>query len=312
MTPARRPVAAAEVLADSLAPHGGRLTTFRVRYPLVVDREVLTHRALSRNGASTRALRTEAMADSAEADPFVPDVWRSRGKGMQPAGELDPAAAAEAEAVWRGMVAATLEGVRRLAALGLAKELAGRPLEWFSYTTKIITSAGMRHFHALRGCGLAQREVGLLSRAMSEAADASVPRRLRPGEWHLPLVDGADREDAVAATSGDHAVRPDLVARFPYLPATDADAMLVLVSAARCARVSYLPPQGAARDRVAELGLADRLSRDGHASPFEHQATPDERATDHQDSPWLSPHRHGNLAGWLQARKYLEGEFTPG
>jgi len=41
-----------------------------------------------------------------------------------------------------------------------------------------------------------------------------------------------------------------------------------------------------------------------HASPAEHQATPDQR----RFNGWDKPELHGNLAGWIQYRKTLTGE----
>lgn len=41
-----------------------------------------------------------------------------------------------------------------------------------------------------------------------------------------------------------------------------------------------------------------------HASPLEHQATPDDFA-----GSWANPHLHGNLNGWIQYRKIWEREI---
>ncbi|MCB1901991.1 MAG: hypothetical protein KDH16_22055, partial [Rhodocyclaceae bacterium] len=63
-----------------------------------------------------------------------------------------------------------------------------------------------------------------------------------------------------------------------------------------------------------ELALCDRLigSRPLHASPFEHQATPD---TYHKEGKfggsdyWEKSYLHGNFVGWVQHRKLLEGTY---
>jgi phenylpropionate dioxygenase-like ring-hydroxylating dioxygenase large terminal subunit len=70
------------------------------------------------------------------------------------------------------------------------------------------------------------------------------------------------------------------------------------VSAARCARVSYLTHDGK-RDIEKDIELCQRLLSDRHMSPFEHVATPSD------DTDF-----HANFRGWRQMRKELE-EQTP-
>ena len=66
------------------------------------------------------------------------------------------------------------------------------------------------------------------------------------------------------------------------------------ISAARCARVSYLTHDGT-REIEKDLELHDRLKGDRHLSPFEHVATPAGDAG-----------FHANFRGWLQMRKEVE------
>jgi hypothetical protein len=63
--------------------------------------------------------------------------------------------------------------------------------------------------------------------------------------FHLPFFDGEEREDR-----GDYEC--------------------ALVSAARCARLSYTPHGEPARNIEADLALAERLLTSRHLSPFEH------------------------------------------
>ena len=46
----------AKVLADSITPDGKRLTTFEIKVPRIILAEFNTHRVLSRNFASSRAI----------------------------------------------------------------------------------------------------------------------------------------------------------------------------------------------------------------------------------------------------------------
>src|SRR5437868_9447939 len=72
-----------KVICDSIGPHGIRLTTFEATYPLIVHNELMTHRMLSRNTASNRAIPVQKMIDSVIHDPFIPDRWPVNERGMQ-------------------------------------------------------------------------------------------------------------------------------------------------------------------------------------------------------------------------------------
>ena len=55
-----------EILADSISEQGHRLTTFKVTYPRIIHAEMLRHRMLSRNVASSRAIPFEKMVKDVE------------------------------------------------------------------------------------------------------------------------------------------------------------------------------------------------------------------------------------------------------
>src|SRR5690554_6189420 len=72
-----------EILADSISEQGHRLTTFKLTYPRIVHAEMLRHRMLSRNVASSRAIPFEKMVKDIKEDPFIPLAWQKSHKGMQ-------------------------------------------------------------------------------------------------------------------------------------------------------------------------------------------------------------------------------------
>ncbi|ATW58097.1 putative thymidylate synthase [Pseudomonas phage inbricus] len=91
----------------------------------------------------------------------------------------------------------------------------------------------------------------------------------------------------------------------------------IKVSVARCARVSYNNFEGRRSTVEEDIVLYDKLvgSSPLHASPTEHQATPDEYMLHDGigfSAGWQQEHLHGNLHGWVQYRKTLAGEFIPG
>ena len=91
---------AARILADSLAPSGVRLTTFEVRFPRFILAEWNTHRMLSRNAASSRAVPVRKLLEQVETEPFVPEYWGANRPGMQATEELSERDAADARATW--------------------------------------------------------------------------------------------------------------------------------------------------------------------------------------------------------------------
>lgn len=157
----------------------------------------------------------------------------------------------------------------------------------------LVTSTDWENFFALRLDTGAQPELRILAEQMSECMASSQPRLLQPGEWHLPYITQDEERDM------------DL-------------GWLKMHSTARCARLSYEPFDGKA-DFEAEMKRYERLvvSRPVHASPAEHQATPDSPLPPESmllskqlesGTRWNRPDLHGNFHGWIQHRKTLNNE----
>lgn len=82
----------AKILCDSVHSETGvRLTTMEITFPRIVLAEFNTHRVLSRNSASSRAIPISKMIERVKTDPFVPVWWGRNQKGMQAAEELTEA-----------------------------------------------------------------------------------------------------------------------------------------------------------------------------------------------------------------------------
>lgn len=257
------------VICDSVSHVGVRLTTFMVRFPRFILAEVNTHRMLSRNFESSRAIPVERRIAMVQADPFIPEAFGKNRRGMQASENLDPLQAQQAEEVWYDALEAALDSARELATLGVHKQLANRILEPFAWVTGIITATDWDNFFALRCNPQAQPEFRRLAVMMRDCMDASKPKEVGQDGWHLPLVSTEDRQETWHLTK---------------------------LSAARCARVSYLTHAGV-RDESEDIRLYEDLVRNGHMSPLEHQAT-----------PMSTPHHRGNLRSWKQARKFLPNE----
>lgn len=282
----------AKILAHSRGPSGQEVVTFQLRFPRFILPELATHRVFSKNSASTRAIPTAKLAQRVRETPFVPAQFAMNVAGMQAGEALSPEAQREAEAIWREAAAAAADFAARLAALGVHKQWAGRVIEPYLFVSVVLTSTieGLANFWHLRDHPDAQPEIQELARMMRDAYDASTPRLLGLGQWHLPYITAEDFGRGLGM---------DVLRR---------------VSAARCCRVSYNRHDGAPASIEEDLALCERLvgSKPLHASPFEHACTPDQWApapmfTD--GGLWCYPPLHGNLPGWIQFRKTLDGEF---
>ena len=316
-----------KIVADSVSSYGKRLTTFQLVYPRYIHSEFLTHRALSRNAGSSRAVPVAKMAQIALTEMVEPIRYGLNQAGMQASDAcLEGDSLEEARAIWISMAEVCAKGSQRLAELGLHKQWANRPLEWFSNIRVVVTATEWDNFFELRAHEDAQPEIHELAIQMQKAMGESTPTLLLSGEWHLPYVTDEDY-DAVARYRREAMGMSDLEA----WDDEGITEMLCRVSAARCCRVSYLKHDGHPSTVGDDLLLCDRLAgaRPIHASPFEHQATPmpeikpqvyfngggDVEIKGHvpegvshidmSGSAWS-----GNLNGWIQSRKLLEASFA--
>lgn len=302
----------AEVICDSISEQGKRLTTMKLRYPKFIHGEFMTHRVFSRNASSSRAIPTkkliaEVLDDDLRAGPVF---WGKHQPGMQAVEELPDAepfakgwtisAKERAKRIWKSAALAAVNSAATLESLGAHKQIVNRLLEPFSHINVVVTATEWDNFFGLRLHPDAQPEMRHLATLMWEAYNNSGQLRLLPGEWHLPYIRQEDYAGAGWATINNAS----------QLEGIDETNMLIRVSVARCARVSYESHETGKRSTVEEdLKLYDRLLTSGHWSPFEHQATPDNNIGNEVDGDiWANPEDWGNLVGWRQLRKTLPNE----
>lgn len=270
---------AARVVLDSISPSGSRLTTLEVTFHRFVLAEFNTHRVFSRNSASSRAIPVDKQLAFVITDPAMPIEWPREQPGMQGGSELTGEALWEAEELFDDVWTYTFKRIERYLkdhpdkSDRLHKSLVNRLLEPFMWHTVIVTSADWDGFFHQRCSELAQPEIRKAAVCMRKACEASEPRELEMGEWHTPYI------------------QPDEI----FIPSEARR-----VSAARCARVSYLTHDGL-RDPSADLALFDRLVQADppHASPLEHVATP-ANISDTAAGDVL-----GNFRTWHQLRHLL-------
>lgn len=297
-----------KIIADSVSPHGIRLTTFQLRYPRFIHSEFLTHRMFSRNASSSRAIPVAKLIEDIERDPAMPIHWGKNQPGMQAREALDAHAEEEAFATWTDALESAISCAKNMARINAHKQIVNRLLEPFSHINVLVTATDYENFFALRLHEDAQPEIKMLADAMWNARETSTPTPLNVGDWHLPYVTKQDGSLAYRFLKTGRITRDEP-------PLEEIQKTLTQISVARCARVSYLTHEGKESTVEEDLKLYGRLvgSSPLHASPAEHQATPDEE--NYQEGAvldWEHPELHGNFRGWIQYRKTLAGEFIPG
>ena len=275
----------AEIVADSLAPCGTRLTTFLLVYPRFIHSELLTHRQFSRNSASSRAVPIGKVIRGVLRHPARPVQWGANGKGMQARAVLPRSRAACANLVWTLACWAACAFSWVLYKFGVHKQIANRLTEPFAHMTTLVTATEWENFFALRAHKDAQPEFQALADAMLAAYVASAPVRLNAGDWHLPFWRYEDARRLARE-------RPETLS----MSVDQWYALILAVCTARCARTSYVNFYG--RDSFEDdLRLHTSLLTAGHMSPFEHCARAESE-----------PVRSGNFVGFTQYRKTFPGE----
>lgn len=264
----------AKVIADSISPIGRRIVTVEAQYPRFIHGELLTHRAFSRNAMSSRAIPVAKMVEQVRNDPAMPVYWGANQPGMQASAELLDTT--EARQSWCRAARQAADVAEHLNAIGLHKQIANRVLEPFQWMRTLITATEWGNFFELRMHPDAQPEFQHLAKLMfQEIANSTPVERFYtgPSSWHLPYVSDAER-------------------------AIYREDVLLKLSTARCARVSYLTHDGENPDIAKDIELYQRLvgSTPIHASPCEHQAQP----------LMSGMERSRNFVGWKQHRESVE------
>ena len=142
----------AEVVAHSVNKQGDELLSVLCTFPRIILAEVNTHRMLSKNTSSSRAIPIGKMIETIKNDPFVPIAWQKPHSGMQGSeyatDKIDIGA----------NVANWLEGRDRAVSTAwwlsetVTKQICNRLLEPFMWTTMLITGpkSGWENFFKLR------------------------------------------------------------------------------------------------------------------------------------------------------------------
>ncbi|WP_205937643.1 FAD-dependent thymidylate synthase [Rhizobium leguminosarum] len=280
------------------------LITMHLHYPDIIHGEVMTHRVFSRNARSMRAVPVATMVKEVREDPFVPWHWGKNQKGMQASEECNELVKIGSyweggphndrevdilktrEEAWRLAANSAADFAENYAHAGYHKQIANRIIAPYTWKHTLITSKSWANFFHLRDHEDAEPHFHDLAALVRGAIRNASYQWLKPGEWHLPYV-----------TKSEMANNPLEVQR--------------QLSVARSARISYAPFDGDF-SIAREIERYDLLvgSQPLHASPTEHQATPDLFKKVNGKVVFDNPELGGNFGpGWIQFRKTLPFEY---
>lgn len=309
----------AEIVADSKNEWGQRLTTFVVVFPRIVLAEFNTHRMLSKNSASSRAISFIKMLEAVRSKPFKPLRWMKEHKGMQGndffTAADDPAQEVSIldslEHTWLSARDSMMLHSAELNRLGLSKQICNRLLEPFMWHKVIVTGSDWENFFALRAEWAAEIHIQHLANLMLDVYNKSTPKQLVAGEWHIPFGDQIDEDQFNFVGPDDFTMQMQALEMFK-----------VKIATARCAGVSYtvVGEDGKEEDYEKLIKRHDKLAGMGHWSPFEHCAKAMSKleydmsqrheivkyegvATLYSTNGWS-----GNTQGFIQYRKMFENE----
>ncbi len=260
-----------KILADSLNQWGDRLTTFKIKFPRIIEAEILRHRVFSYSSASSRAVGLEKHIQKVAAEPFIPKEFTEDCKGMSAKKSLDEENNLIAQSLWKEAWNVSLSICEDLKDIKTHKQHASRLLQPFEYQEMLVTGTQWLNFFNLRcpqysykgqtflskvdllafwpelkdtdveelNVSQAQPEIQELAEMMWNAYNEGSPKELKEGEWHLPFGDFEEYS--------------------------------IEQNVARCARISYLMDS---KDVSGDVDLYHKLQLHKHGSAFEHVCRP--------------------------------------
>lgn len=293
----------AKIICDSISESGIRMTTFEWEFHRWILAEANTHRAISKNLQSSRAIPLSKAIEMVVENMAEPTHWGKNQPGMQSKEELTGDDLKSAKKLWASTIGYLLSSVQKLSDIGAHKQWAARLLEPGVMTKGVFSGTDWDNLLWLRNDEDAQPEFKELARCTQECLDQSVPRQLLPGEWHLPYVEVRLEDNRIIYEDSEGVL----------LSLEDAQK----ISASCCAQVSYRR-LNELKSKALEIYHKLFAGRKPHMSPTEHQATPIFSTSVNvpwNPQSWENGVTHvsrdgvlhsGNLTGWVQYRQTLE------
>lgn len=282
----------AKIIEDSYnSITGDRLTTFVLKFPRIVLAEFNTHRALSRNSASSRAIPFKKMLKMVLDDPFIPLEFLENHTGMQGSKKLEGWRENVAKLLWLNARNFAVLSSFVLNKFNVTKQLCNRILEPFMWHTVIASGTDWENFFKLRYNENAEIHIAKLAELMLNEYNNSQPKLKKPIIKQLN-----DFDSPINFLENEENLKNLHIPYSEKMPKETTIWDKIKISVARCARVSYLTQDGKI-DKEKDIDLYNRLVENGHWSPLEHVAIPIEKSE-----------YFGNFKGWVQVRKLHKNE----
>ena len=271
----------AKVVCDSVSEQGVRLTTFEIEYPRIVMSEFNTHRSVSKNSSSSRAIPVAKMLEHTKKVNIKPVYFGSKQSGMQAGDELFGEDLQYAKSTWESALHSMVHSAKILDGCGVAKEVCNRLVEPFQLVKVVCTATDWDNFFNLRLHPDADPNICMLAYKMYKAMEESNPTKLKVGEYHLPYVNVGWNGKGELCYFDDN---------FNFVDLEQA----IKLSAASCASVSYRT-EGMTMEKADKIFDMLIKAEVIHASPFEHLATPIVEKFDYLDKDDLDTGYEVNL-----------------
>ncbi len=297
------------VIADSIATTSGtRMLTLEIEYMRFFHSEFMTHRMLSKNAASSRAIPVKSVHENIRHNTARPIHYGRNKSGMSADVEVDHLTKESLIQLWDASRDSALAFATVMSQMGAHKQIANRLTEPYQFMKTVVSGTEWANIKWLRHHEDAQPEFFELMDTIICAVDQSSPQELYPGEWHVPYVSTHRNPNGALEyidATGNHLT--------PH--------QAIQVSASCCAQTSYRKNDDSL-EKAEEVFNKLIRSQPVHASPVEHQATPMKDSyvlggAQYYPETWEQGVTHmdrnrklwsGNLRGWIQHRKLIEGE----
>lgn len=263
--------------------HYENLWTFELTYPRYIHSEFMTHRSFSRNASSSRAIPVKRMIEQVENNPAIPPKVFMNARGMAGKELASDIATYAFKALWEEAAESACNIAKTMEHLGIHKQHINRILEPFQFIKVVVTATEWTNFFVLRFASDAQPEIRELAGAIYDEMERC-------------------RNETVGCIDVPTSLGENTVISLPYITEADFEEVgkddykvLMRISAARCARVSYNNHDGSKPDIKKDLELYERLYSSRHMSPMEHTCI--------QAYEWS---KNANLVGWKSLRFMTE------
>lgn len=299
----------AKLIADSVTPYFNRkrLCTYELEYPRFIHSELMTHKMLSKNCASSRAIPIKKMNEIIRSNTAAPVYWGKNMAGMKAKEALSEYDTSLAIDIWEEARESAIGFSERLDACGSHKQITNRITEPFSMIKTVLSGTEFKNFFWLRDHADAQPEIRELARKMKLAEEDSEPVVLEKDQWHLPYITTKFVSKKPRYFAGDIEVDKETA---------------IKISVSCCAQTSYrnLDTSVEKAVKIYDMLIGAEVK---HMSPFEHIATPIKPCypsptdSDEWEDGITHMRRDGsywsaNFNGWIQYRQLFTHESVKG